>query len=107
MVLSFFGPITRVPPTGPTVLGAAGRHLEGLPMVEQFHGGLGHRCKLSTNCKRKTKWRRCVASSIAVGPSAILIGSRTRPSDWAWNRRFGPVEDRRINHRLVIVTCII
>src|SRR5208337_4195750 len=27
---------------------------------------------LSTNRKRKPKWRRCVAASIAVGPSAIL-----------------------------------
>jgi len=51
-------------------------------------------CKLSTNRKRKRKWRRCVAASTAVGPSAILTGSRTRPSDWGWNRRFGPVEDR-------------
>ena len=64
-------------------------------------------CNLSTNRKRKPKWRRCVAASIAVGPSAILTGSRTRPSDWGWNRRFGPVEDRRNNHRLVIVACII
>src|SRR5208337_987243 len=53
------------------------------------------------------KWQRCVAASIAVGPSAILTGSRTRPSDWGWNGRFGPVEDRRNNHRLVTVTCII
>ena len=29
-------------------------------------------CNLSTNRKRKPKWRRCVAASIAVGPSAIL-----------------------------------
>ncbi len=39
-------------------------------------------CKLSTNRKRKPRWRRCVAASIAVGPSAILTGSQTRPSDW-------------------------
>src|SRR5271157_516597 len=63
------------------------------------------RCNLSTN--RKRKWRRCVAASIAVGPSAILTGSRTRPSDWGWNGRFGPVEDRRNNHRLITVTWII
>jgi len=31
-------------------------------------------CGLSTNRKRKPKWRRCVAASIAVGPSAILTG---------------------------------
>src|SRR5208282_1278246 len=61
-------------------------------------------CKLSTNRKRKPKWRRCAAASIAVGPSAILTGSRTRPSDWGWNGRFGPVEDRRNNHRLATVT---
>ena len=61
-------------------------------------------CKLSTNRKRKPKWRRCVAASTAVGPSAILTGSRTRPSDWGWNRRFGPVEDRRNNRRLATVT---
>src|SRR5271157_2359961 len=61
-------------------------------------------CKLSTNRKWKPKWRRCVAVSIAVGPSAILTGSRTRPSDWGWNRRFGPVEDRRNNRRLATVT---
>src|SRR5271157_2370119 len=54
-------------------------------------------CNLSTNPKRKPKWRRCVAASIAVGPSAILTGSRTRPSDCGWNARFGPVEDRRNN----------
>jgi len=59
-------------------------------------------CKLSTN--RKRKWRRCVAASIAVGPSAILTGSRTRPSDWGWNGRFGPVEGRRDNRRLATVT---
>jgi len=59
---------------------------------------------LSTNRKRKPKWRRCVAASIAVGPSAILTGSRTRPSDWGWNGRFGPVEDRRNNRRLATVT---
>ena len=53
------------------------------------------------------KWRRCVAASIAVDPSAILTGSRTRPSDWGWNVRFGPVEGRRNNHSLVTVTCII
>ena len=64
-------------------------------------------CNLSTNRKRKPKWPRCVAASIAVGPSAILTGSRTRPSDWGWNRRFGPVEGRRNNHRLVTITCII
>src|SRR5208337_4663567 len=58
----------------------------------------------STNRKRKPKWRRCVAASIAVGPSAILTGSRTRPSDWGWNRRFGPAEDRRNNRRLATVT---
>ena len=29
------------------------------------------------------------------------------PSDSGWNGRFGPVEDRRNNHRLVTVTCII
>src|SRR5208337_611016 len=61
-------------------------------------------CKLSTNRKRKPKWRRCVAASIAVGPSAILTGSRTRPRDWGWNRRLGPVEDRRNNRRLATVT---
>ena len=62
-------------------------------------------CKLSTNRKRKPKWRRCVAASIAVGPSAILTGSRTRPSDWGWNGRFGPVESRRNNRKLATVTC--
>src|SRR5208337_4684598 len=33
-------------------------------------------CNLSTNYnrKRKPKWRRCGAASIAVGPSAILTG---------------------------------
>src|SRR5208283_258415 len=62
-------------------------------------------CNLSTNRKRKPKWRRCVAASIAVGPSAILTGSRTRPSDWGWNGRLGPVEDRRNNRRLATVTC--
>jgi len=61
-------------------------------------------CKLSTNRKRKPKWRRCVVACIAVGPSAILTGSRTRPSDWGWNRRFGPMEDRRNNRRLATVT---
>src|SRR5271157_6075768 len=61
-------------------------------------------CKLSTNRKRKPKWRRCVAASIAVGPSAILTGSRTRPSDWGWSGRFGPVEGRRNNRRLATVT---
>src|SRR5271157_4878088 len=61
-------------------------------------------CNLSTNRKRKPKWRRCVAASIAVGPSAILTGSRTRPSDWDWNGRFGPVEGRRNNRRLATVT---
>ena len=66
-------------------------------------------CNLSTNYnrKRKPKWRRCVAASIAVGPSAILTGSRTRPSDRGSNARFGPVEDRRNSHRLVTVTCVI
>src|SRR5271157_4987395 len=64
-------------------------------------------CNLSTNRKRKPKWRRCVAASVAFGPSAILTGSRTRPSDWGWKGRFGPVEDRRNNHRLVTVACII
>ena len=53
-------------------------------------------CNLSANRKRKPKWRRCVAASIAVGPSAIRTGPRTRPSDWGWNARFGPVEDRKI-----------
>ena len=62
-------------------------------------------CNLSTNRKRKPKWRRCVAASIAVGPSATLTGSRTRPSDWGWNGRFGPVEDQRNNRRLATVTC--
>jgi hypothetical protein len=62
-------------------------------------------CKLSTNRKRKPKWRRCVAASIAVGPSAILTGSRTRPSDWGSNARFGPVEDRRNNRRPATFTC--
>ena len=38
-----------------------------------------------------------------LGPSAILTGSRTRPSDWGWNGRFGPMEDRRINDRLATV----
>src|SRR5208282_2586402 len=61
-------------------------------------------CKLSTNRKRKPKWRRCAAASIAVGPSAILTGSRTRPSDWGWNGRFGPVEGRRNNRGLATVT---
>src|SRR5208337_1510866 len=56
-------------------------------------------CNLSTNRKRKPKWRRCVAASIAAGPSAIPTGSQTRPSDWAWNGRFGLVEDRRNNHK--------
>ena len=40
-----------------------------------------------------------------VGPSAILTGSRTRPSDWGSNARFGPVEDRRNNRRLATFTC--
>ena len=62
-------------------------------------------CNLSTNRKRKPKWRRCVAASIAVGPSAILTGSRTRPSDWGANARFGLVEDRRNNRRLAPFTC--
>jgi hypothetical protein len=64
-------------------------------------------CNLSTNRKRKPKGRRCVAASIAVGPSAIPTGSQTRPSDWGWNGRFGPVEGRRNSRRLVTVTCII
>ncbi len=38
----------------------------------------------------------CVAASIAVGLSAILTGSRTRPSDRGSNARFGPVEDQRL-----------
>ncbi len=62
-------------------------------------------CKLSTNRKRKPKWRRCGAASSAVGPSAIPTGSRTRPSDWGSNARFGPVEDRRNNRRLATFTC--
>ena len=62
-------------------------------------------CNLSTNRKRKPKWRRCVAASIAVGPSAILTRSRTRPSDRGSNARFGPVEDRRNNRRLAAFTC--
>jgi REP element-mobilizing transposase RayT len=61
-------------------------------------------CNLSTSRKRKPKWRRCGAPSIAVGPSAIPTGSQTRPSDWGWKGRFGPVEDRRNNHRLATVT---
>ena len=56
---------------------------------------------------QKPKWRHCVAASIAVGSSAILTGSRTRPSDWGWSGRFGPVEDLRNNHRLVTVACVI
>ncbi len=63
-------------------------------------------CNLSTNRKRKPKWRRCVAAPIAVGPSAILTGSRTRPSDWGSNARFGPVEDRRNNRKLATFTQI-
>ena len=47
-------------------------------------------CNLSTNRKRKPKWRRCVAASIAVGPSAILTGSRTRPSDRGSNHGSAP-----------------
>src|SRR5208337_1842326 len=39
-----------------------------------------------------------------VGPSAILTGSRTRPSDWGSNARFGPVENRRNNRRLAALT---
>src|SRR5208337_4716261 len=62
-------------------------------------------CNLSINRKRKPMWRRCVAASIAVGPSAILTGSRTRPSDWGSNARFGPVEHRRNNRRLATFTC--
>ena len=61
-------------------------------------------CNLSTNRKRKPKWRRCGAASSAVGPSAIQTGSRTRPSDWGSNARFGPVEDRRNSRRLATVT---
>ncbi len=64
-------------------------------------------CNFSTNRKRKPKWRRCVAASIAVSPSAIRTGSRTRPSDWGSNARFGPVEDRRKNRRLATLTCIL
>jgi len=56
-------------------------------------------CNLSTSRKRKPKWRRCGAASIAAGPSAIPTGSQTRPSDWGWNGRFGFVEDRRNNHK--------
>src|SRR5271157_5479601 len=56
-------------------------------------------CNLSTSRKRKPKRRRCGAASSAVGPSAIPTGSRTRPSDWGWNGRFGFVEDRRNNHK--------
>src|SRR5208337_4670175 len=33
-------------------------------------------CNLSTSRKRKPKWRRCGAASIAVGPSAIPTGHR-------------------------------
>src|SRR5271157_4576350 len=62
-------------------------------------------CNLSTNRKRKPKWRRCVAASIPVGPSAILTESRTRPSDWGSNARFGPVEERRNNRRLAPFAC--
>src|SRR5208337_50471 len=62
-------------------------------------------CQPAANGSR-SEWRRCGAASIAVGPSAILTGSQTRPSDWGWNRRFGHVEDRRNNHRLVAVSCI-
>jgi hypothetical protein len=40
-----------------------------------------------------------------VGPSAIRTGSRTRPSDWGSNARFGPVEDRRNHRRLSTFTC--
>ena len=54
--------------------------------------------------RHEIAWRRCVAASIAVGPSAILTGSRTRPSDWGSNARFGPVEDRRNNRRLATVS---
>ena len=32
-------------------------------------------------------------------------GSRTRPSDWGSNARFGAVEDRRNNRRLATLTC--
>ncbi len=39
------------------------------------------------------------AASSAVGPSAIPTGSRTRPSDWGWNGRFGLEEGRRNNHK--------
>ncbi len=48
---------------------------------------------------------RCVAASIVVVPSAILTESRTRPSDWGSNARFGPVEERRNNRRLATFTC--
>ena len=78
----------------------------GYPAFLQYPHS-GRNSNLSTNRKRKPKWPRCVAAPIAVGPWAILTGSRTRPSDWGWNRRFGPVEGRRNNHRLVTVTCII
>jgi len=40
-----------------------------------------------------------------VGPSGILTGSRTRPSDWGSNARFRPVEDRRNNRGLATSTC--
>jgi len=40
-----------------------------------------------------------------VCPSAILTRSRTRPSVWGSNARFGPVEDRRNNRRLATFTC--
>src|SRR5271157_4314163 len=37
-------------------------------------------CQPAANGSR-SEWRRCGAASIAVGPSAILAGSQTRPSD--------------------------
>ena len=77
-------PTAGLSPASPTALWAAGHRISP---------------------KRKPKWRRCVAASIAVGPSAILTGSRTRPSDWGSNARFGPVEDRRNNRRLATFTC--
>jgi len=60
-------------------------------------------CQPAANGSR-SEWRRCGAASIAVGPSAIPTGSQTRPSDWGWNGRFGPVEGRRNNRRLATVT---
>ncbi len=46
-----------------------------------------------------------LAFTVCVGPSAILTGSRTLPSDWGSNARFGPVENRRNNRRLATFTC--